>query len=89
MTVRIFTVIASVPEIYYTVAAGRQHDVIDSLDGTEGPLQFAVPFTLSRIVLRFLIPVTIIFTYYMLISKYYYNSVNVSKEGTDLLDLCY
>lgn len=69
MTVWIFIVIASVPEIYYTVAPGRQHDVIGSLDGTEGPLQFAVPFTLSRIVLRFLIPVTIIFTYHMLTLK--------------------
>ncbi|XP_009284526.2 PREDICTED: P2Y purinoceptor 1 [Aptenodytes forsteri] len=69
IAVWIFIVIASVPEIYYTVAAGRQHDIIDSLDGTEGPLQFAVPFTLSKIVLRFLVPVTVIFTCYMLTLK--------------------
>ncbi|XP_009879177.1 PREDICTED: P2Y purinoceptor 1-like [Charadrius vociferus] len=45
----IFIVIASMPEIYYTVAAGRQQDIVDTLDVTEGPLQFAVPFTLSKI----------------------------------------
>ncbi|NXA09188.1 P2RY1 protein, partial [Sapayoa aenigma] len=64
----IFIVIASMPEIYYTVAARRQH-IINYLDGTEGPLQFAVPFMLSKIVLRLLIPVTIIFTCYMLTLK--------------------
>ncbi|KAF1475372.1 P2Y purinoceptor 1, partial [Eudyptula minor novaehollandiae] len=69
IVVWIFIVIASVPEIYYAIAAGRQHDIIDSLDGTEGPLQFAVPFTLSKIALRFLIPVTVIFTCYMLTLK--------------------
>ncbi|XP_009464426.1 PREDICTED: P2Y purinoceptor 1-like [Nipponia nippon] len=58
------------PEMYYTVAAGRQqHDLRYSLDATEEPLQFAVPFTLSKIVLRFLIPVTVIFTCYMLTLK--------------------
>ncbi|NXT42169.1 P2RY1 protein, partial [Pelecanoides urinatrix] len=69
IAVWIFIEIASMPEIYYTVAAGRQHDITDSLDGTEGPLQFAVLFTLSKIVLRFLIPVTVIFTCYMLTLK--------------------
>ncbi|NWW90168.1 P2RY1 protein, partial [Rhynochetos jubatus] len=69
VAVWIFIVIASMPEIYYTVAVERQHDVINSLDGTEGPLQFAVPFTLSKILLRFLIPVTVIFTCYMLTLK--------------------
>ncbi|XP_010293450.1 PREDICTED: P2Y purinoceptor 1-like [Phaethon lepturus] len=49
IAVWIFIVIASTPEIYYTVAARRQHDIIDSLDSTEGPLQLAVPFTLSKI----------------------------------------
>ncbi|KFQ29149.1 P2Y purinoceptor 1, partial [Mesitornis unicolor] len=62
----IFIVIASMPEIYYTVAAGRHEDTTDSLDGT---LQFAVPFTLSKIVLRFLIPITVIFTCYVLTLK--------------------
>lgn len=65
----IFIQIASMLEMYYTVAAGRRHDITASLDGTEGPLQFAVPFTLSKIVLRFLIPVTVIFTCYMLTLK--------------------
>ncbi|NXV82417.1 P2RY1 protein, partial [Atlantisia rogersi] len=69
IAVWIFIVIASMPEIYYTVAAGRQHTIVDLLDDTEGPLQFAVPFTLSKIVLRFLIPVTVIFTCYMLTLK--------------------
>ncbi|KFV97833.1 P2Y purinoceptor 1, partial [Eurypyga helias] len=69
MAVWIFIAVASMPEIYYTVAAGRQHDIINSLDGTEGPLQIAVPFTLSKILLRFLIPVTVIFTCYMLTLK--------------------
>ncbi|KAM6303604.1 P2Y purinoceptor 1-like [Podargus strigoides] len=69
IAVWIFIVIASMPEIYCTVATGRQHDIMDSLDGTEGPLQFAMPFTLSKIVLRFLIPVTVIFTCYMLTLK--------------------
>ncbi|KAM4670261.1 P2Y purinoceptor 1-like [Amazona ochrocephala] len=69
IAVWIFIVIASMPEIYYTVAAGRQHAIIDSLDGTDGPLQFVVPFTLSKVVLRFLIPVTVIFTCYMLTLK--------------------
>ncbi|KAM6137219.1 P2Y purinoceptor 1-like [Pterocles gutturalis] len=69
IAVWIFIVIASMPEIYYTVAAGRQHNIPYALDGTEEPLQFAVPFTLSKIVLRFLIPVTVIFTCYMLTLK--------------------
>ncbi|NWZ40166.1 P2RY1 protein, partial [Brachypodius atriceps] len=65
----IFILIASLPEIYYTLAAGRQHSIINYPDSTEGPLQFAVPFTFSKIVLRFLIPVTVIFTCYMLTLK--------------------
>ncbi|NXI97537.1 P2RY1 protein, partial [Psophia crepitans] len=65
----IFIVIASMPEIYYTVSVGRQDDSTDFPDDTEGPLQFAVLFTLSKIVLRFLIPVTVIFTCYMLTLK--------------------
>ncbi|NXF40701.1 P2RY1 protein, partial [Nyctibius bracteatus] len=69
IAVWIFIVIALMPEIYYTVATGRQHDIVDSLYGTEGPLQFAVPFTLSKIILRFLIPVIVIFTCYMLTLK--------------------
>ncbi|KAM6092639.1 P2Y purinoceptor 1-like [Theristicus caerulescens] len=69
IAVWIFIVIASMPEMYYTVAAGRQHNLMYSLDATEEPLQFAVPFTLSKIVLRFLIPVTVIFTCYMLTLK--------------------
>ncbi|NXX39017.1 P2RY1 protein, partial [Tricholaema leucomelas] len=64
IAVWIFIVIASTPEIYYTVAVKRHHGIMDSLDGTEEPLQFAVPFTLCKIVLRFLIPVTILFTCY-------------------------
>ncbi|NWU89028.1 P2RY1 protein, partial [Upupa epops] len=68
IAVWVFIGIASMPEIYYTVAA-RRHDIRDSLDGTEGPLQFAVPFTLSKIVLRCLIPVTVVFTCYMLTLK--------------------
>ncbi|NXP71870.1 P2RY1 protein, partial [Ramphastos sulfuratus] len=69
IAVWIFIVIASTPEIYYTVAIKRCHDIRDSLDGAEEPLQFAVPFTLSKIVLRFLIPVTVLFTCYMLTLK--------------------
>ncbi|NXJ96236.1 P2RY1 protein, partial [Corythaixoides concolor] len=65
----IFIVIASMPQIYYTIAAGKQYDIIDPLDSTEGPLQLAVPFTVSKIVLRFLIPATVIFTCYMLTLK--------------------
>lgn len=65
----IFILIASLPEIYYALAAGRQHSIINYLDSTEKPLQFAVPLTLSKIVLRFLIPVTVIFTCYMLTLK--------------------
>ncbi|NXD78987.1 P2RY1 protein, partial [Halcyon senegalensis] len=65
----LFIVIASIPEIYYTVAARRQLDIKESLDGTERPLQFAVPLTLSKILLRFLIPVMVIFTCYMLTLK--------------------
>ncbi|KAM9247281.1 LOW QUALITY PROTEIN: P2Y purinoceptor 1-like [Leptosomus discolor] len=55
ITVQMF-IVSSMLEIYFTVAAG-------------GPSQFAVPFTLSKIVLRFLIPVTVIFTGYMLTLK--------------------
>ncbi|NWS66330.1 P2RY1 protein, partial [Crotophaga sulcirostris] len=62
----IFIVTVSMPEIYYTVTAGRQSDIIELLDGTGVPLQFAVPFTLSKFILRFLIPVTVIFTCYIL-----------------------
>ncbi|KAM6145730.1 P2Y purinoceptor 1-like [Phoenicopterus ruber ruber] len=69
IAVWIFIVIASMPEIYYTVAARRQYDITDSLDSTEGLLQFAVPFAVSKIVLRFLIPATVIFTCYMLTLK--------------------
>ncbi|NXE24191.1 P2RY1 protein, partial [Ardeotis kori] len=69
ITVWIFIVIASVPEIYHLVAAGRKHNRIDSLDTTEGLLQFGVPVTLSKILLRFLIPVTVVFTCYLLILK--------------------
>ncbi|NXS59985.1 P2RY1 protein, partial [Brachypteracias leptosomus] len=69
IAVWLFIVIASMPEIYYTVEARRKYNILDYLDGTEGPLQFAVPFTLSKIVLRFLIPVTVIFTCYMLTLK--------------------
>ncbi|XP_068020774.1 P2Y purinoceptor 1-like [Melanerpes formicivorus] len=69
IAVWIFTVMASIPEIYYTVAAKRHHDITDSLNGTEEPLQFAVPLTMSKIVLRFLIPVTVLFTCYMFTLK--------------------
>lgn len=65
----IFILIASLPEVYSTVAASRQHDIITYLDITKEPLQFATPFTFSKIVLRFLIPATIIFTCYMLTLK--------------------
>ncbi|NXG77399.1 P2RY1 protein, partial [Baryphthengus martii] len=61
-----FILVASMPEIYYTIMARRQHDIIESLDGT---LQFVVPFTFSKAVLRFLIPVTVIFTCYVLTLK--------------------
>ncbi|NWI02071.1 P2RY1 protein, partial [Tichodroma muraria] len=44
-------------------------DIINYLDSTEEPLQFAMPFTFSKIVLRFLIPATVIFTCYMLTLK--------------------
>ncbi|XP_063998969.1 P2Y purinoceptor 1-like [Pogoniulus pusillus] len=69
IAVWIFIVIASMPEIYYTAAVKRHHHIMDFLDGTEEPLQFAVPFTLCKIVLRFLIPGTILFTCYMLTLK--------------------
>ncbi|NXM73227.1 P2RY1 protein, partial [Serilophus lunatus] len=65
----IFIVIASIPEIYYTVAARRQNDIVHHLNGTGGPLEFPVPFMLSKIVLRLLIPATVIFTCYMLTLK--------------------
>ncbi|KAM3674664.1 P2Y purinoceptor 1-like [Ammospiza maritima maritima] len=65
----IFIAIASGPEIYYTVAARRQHSLTDHLDSTEEPIQFVVPFTCSKIILRFLIPATVIFTCYMLTLK--------------------
>ncbi|XP_038011773.1 P2Y purinoceptor 1-like [Motacilla alba alba] len=65
----IFIVIASGPEIYYTVAARKEHSITNHLDSTEEPLKFAVPFTLSKICLRFLIPATVIFTCYMLTLK--------------------
>ncbi|NXN92612.1 P2RY1 protein, partial [Rhinopomastus cyanomelas] len=68
ITVWVFIAIVSMPEIYYTVSA-RRHDIRDTLDGTEGPFQFEVPFALSKTVLRCLIPVTIIFTCYMLTLK--------------------
>ncbi|NXH56093.1 P2RY1 protein, partial [Rhabdornis inornatus] len=69
VAVWIFIVIASLPEVYCTVAARRQHNIINYLDSTEQPLQFAMPFTFSKIVLRFLIPVTVIFTCCMLTLK--------------------
>ncbi|NXI62746.1 P2RY1 protein, partial [Anseranas semipalmata] len=69
IAVWIFIVTASVPEIFYTIEAGRQYSSTDSQDGIGGPLQFVVPFVLSKIVLRFLIPVTVIFTCYMLTLK--------------------
>ncbi|NWY74663.1 P2RY1 protein, partial [Erithacus rubecula] len=65
----IFIGIASLPEVYGTVAATRRHDIINYLDITEEPLQFAMPFTFSKLVLRFLIPATVIFTCYMLTLK--------------------
>ncbi|NXX80629.1 P2RY1 protein, partial [Urocolius indicus] len=64
-----FILIASMPEIFCMVTAGKQHDMVDPLDVIEGPLEFAVPFTLSKTVLRFLIPVVVIFTCYMLTLK--------------------
>ncbi|KAM9293349.1 LOW QUALITY PROTEIN: P2Y purinoceptor 1-like [Morus bassanus] len=66
----IFIVTASMPEIYYTVAAGRQCDTTDTLVGTE-------TFTVSKIVLRFLIPVTVIFMCSMLTLK---ASLQLSKH---------
>ncbi|NXA33703.1 P2RY1 protein, partial [Eudromia elegans] len=66
IVVWIFIVIGSVPEIYYTFVARRPPDGIISLDNIGGPLHFVVPLTLSRFLLRFLIPVTVIFTCYML-----------------------
>ncbi|NXB10679.1 P2RY1 protein, partial [Cnemophilus loriae] len=65
----IFIVIASMPDIYYTVVVRRQRDIINYLDNTEEPLQFALPFTFSKIVLRLLIPATVIFTCYILTLK--------------------
>uniref|UniRef100_A0A8B9ENU1 G-protein coupled receptors family 1 profile domain-containing protein n=1 Tax=Anser cygnoides TaxID=8845 RepID=A0A8B9ENU1_ANSCY len=69
VAVWIFIVTASVPEICFTIEIGRQYDSTNSQDSTGGILQFAVPFVLSKIVLRFLIPVTVIFTCYMLTLK--------------------
>ncbi|XP_054255528.1 P2Y purinoceptor 1-like [Indicator indicator] len=69
ITVWIFIVIALMPEIYYIVAAKRHHDTTDSLNGTEEPLQFAVSLMLSKIVLRFLIPVTVLLTCYVFTLK--------------------
>lgn len=65
----IFIVLASVPEIFCTIEAGRQHNNTSSQDDIGKSLQFEVPFILSKIVLRFLIPVTVIFTCYMLTLK--------------------
>lgn len=65
----IFIVLASVPEIFRTIEAGRQYDSKNSQDDIGGHLQFEVSFVLSKIVLRFLIPVTVIFTCYMLTLK--------------------
>ncbi|NXA61685.1 P2RY1 protein, partial [Mohoua ochrocephala] len=65
----IFVVIASMPEIYYAVAARRQHEIINYLDSTEEPLHFEALFTVSKIVLRFLIPASVIFTCYVLTLK--------------------
>ncbi|NXO06111.1 P2RY1 protein, partial [Oriolus oriolus] len=62
----IFIVIASGPEIYYTVTARTQHGITNYLGSTEESSQFAVPFMLSKILLRFLIPASVIFTCYML-----------------------
>ncbi|XP_025973533.1 P2Y purinoceptor 1-like [Dromaius novaehollandiae] len=69
IAVWIFIVVESVPEIYYTFAAGRHYDGIISLDNIAGPLRFVVPLTLYRFLLRFLIPGTVVFTCYMLTFK--------------------
>ncbi|NXL90664.1 P2RY1 protein, partial [Alectura lathami] len=69
ISVWIFIVVASLPEIFCTIEAGRQHDSMNSLDEIGGPVQFEVLFVLSKIVLRFLVPVTVIFTCYMLTLK--------------------
>ncbi|NXC40867.1 P2RY1 protein, partial [Penelope pileata] len=69
IAVWIFIVVASVPEIFCTLEARRQHDSTNSQDKIRGLVQFEEPLVLSKIVLRFLIPVTVIFTCYMLTLK--------------------
>ncbi|XP_020651202.3 P2Y purinoceptor 1-like [Pogona vitticeps] len=59
--------IETIPNVYYTFKV--QRGSVACLDNIGATLYFVVPFTISRVVLGFLIPTVVIFTCYVLILK--------------------
>ncbi|XP_053110776.1 P2Y purinoceptor 1-like [Hemicordylus capensis] len=65
----IFIFIESAPDFYYTLVVQKLKGNIACLDNIGEPLYFVVPFTISRVLFGFLIPITVIFTCYTLTLK--------------------
>lgn len=65
----IFIFIESIPDFYYTFSVRRQDVTAACLDNIGEPLHIVIPFTVSRIVFGFLIPITVICICYMLTLK--------------------
>lgn len=65
----IFIFIEAIPDFYYTFVIQRHGDTEACLDNIGQPLNFVVPFTISRLLFGFLIPIIVIFTCYTLTLK--------------------
>lgn len=59
----------STPDFYYTFAVQRQKDKAVCLDNIGESLYYVVPFTISRVLFGFLVPITVSFTCYILTLK--------------------
>ncbi|XP_062990487.1 P2Y purinoceptor 1-like [Elgaria multicarinata webbii] len=65
----IFIFIESIPDFYYMFVVQRQREAVACLDNIVEPLYFMLPVTISRVLFGFLIPITVIFTCYILTLK--------------------
>ncbi|XP_060100537.1 P2Y purinoceptor 1-like [Heteronotia binoei] len=71
----IFIFIESIPDFYYFFVVHKQKDIATGLENTGEPvyfgepLYFIVPFSISRVLFGFLIPIVVIFTCYVLTLK--------------------
>ncbi|KAJ6656239.1 hypothetical protein lerEdw1_003967 [Lerista edwardsae] len=59
----------STPDFYYTFAVQRQKDKAVCLDNIGESLYYVLPFTISRVLFGFLVPIIVIFTCYILLLR--------------------